>query len=480
VLVTRPPGYVLRVPREQIDLGRFERLVADARSADPAERARRLRSALELWRGPPLADMTYEPFAQVEIRRLEELRLDAIEDRIEAELEAGHDDGLVSQLEALVAQQPLRERLRGQLMLALYRSGRQAEALQTYLDFRSSLDDELGIEPGRELQQLYGRVLRQERALSPSAPAPEPEDAVSGVVKAILAARLVPVLGPAVCLAGRPEDAVWRHSDSGFAPGEDEVAAHLAAAFGYPLESVSALARVSQYVAVTQGVGPLYDELHLLYDRDYEPGPVPRFLASLPPILRERGLPHQLIVTTGYDETLERAFAEAGEDVDVVSYLAVGRNRGKFLHTAPDGSTRVVHEPNADVELSLERRTVILNVHGRVDRRPTREWESFVVCEDDYIDYLPYADVASVVPVTLAARLRRSHFLFLGYALQQWNLRVFLRRVWTEERIGYRSWAVGGEPDMLEREYWRQRNVDIFTLPLADYVDEVRARLAAQ
>jgi hypothetical protein len=197
---------------------------------------------------------------------------------------------------------------------------------------------------------------------------------------------------------------------------------------------------------------------------------VHRFFAALPPLLRERGAPHQLIVTTSYDVALERAFAEAGEEFDVVAYVATGRHRGKFCHLAPDAEPRLIDLPNTYIDLSLERRTVILKVHGQVDRSLDREWESFVVTEDDYIDYLAQADVASAVPVGLAAKLRRSHFLFLGYTMADWNLRVILNRLWGDQPLSYRSWAVQPQPLPLEREFWRRRDVDVFELPLEKYV----------
>src|ERR671918_961043 len=131
-LVTRPPGYVLRVGPTEFDLEVFERLRREARGLPPGAAAEKLREALALWRGPPLADLAYEPFAQAEIARLEELRLTALEERIDADLADGRHADLVGELRARVADQPLRERLRGQLMLALYRSGRQAEALEAY------------------------------------------------------------------------------------------------------------------------------------------------------------------------------------------------------------------------------------------------------------------------------------------------------------------------------------------------------------
>jgi DNA-binding SARP family transcriptional activator len=161
---TRPPGYVLEVGGGDLDLDRFEQMHEAARgllATDPAEARRLLRDALELWRGPPLADLAYEPFAQAEIARLEEMRVAAVEDRIEADLALGRHAEVVGELERLIAEHPHRERLRGQLMLALYRSGRQAEALDAYQAARAALTDELGIEPGHELRDIQQAILGQ-------------------------------------------------------------------------------------------------------------------------------------------------------------------------------------------------------------------------------------------------------------------------------------------------------------------------------
>ena len=170
LLLTRPTGYVLEVDADQLDLTRFERLVREARSADPQHKALLLREALSLWHGSPLADLETETFAQAEIQRLDDLRLGVLEERIAADLELGADADLVSEVEALVRAHPLRERPRAHLMLALYQCGRQAEALSAFHDARRTLIDELGIEPGPELQNLYGSILRQERALVRVAP----------------------------------------------------------------------------------------------------------------------------------------------------------------------------------------------------------------------------------------------------------------------------------------------------------------------
>jgi DNA-binding SARP family transcriptional activator/streptogramin lyase len=173
-LVTQPPGYALRTDGIRFDAGRFERLAADGRRAleddAPAEAADLLDEALALWRGPALAEFAFDDFARNESDRLEQLRLSALEDRNESLLRLGRHGELAGQLESLVAAHPLRERLRGQWMLALYRGGRQAEALQAYRDGRRLLAGELGLEPGPELQRLERAILAQEPALDAAAP----------------------------------------------------------------------------------------------------------------------------------------------------------------------------------------------------------------------------------------------------------------------------------------------------------------------
>jgi DNA-binding SARP family transcriptional activator/tetratricopeptide (TPR) repeat protein len=168
VLVTQAPGYLLRVGPDQLDFRRFERLAEEGRAAlsggRPGEAAEQLREALALWRGPALADFTFERFAEAEIGRLEEMRLAVVEDRITADLALGRGD-LIGELEALIARNPLREKLREMLMLALYRSGRQSEALDVYRETRRKLVEEVGVEPGRELQRLERAILAQDPAL---------------------------------------------------------------------------------------------------------------------------------------------------------------------------------------------------------------------------------------------------------------------------------------------------------------------------
>jgi DNA-binding SARP family transcriptional activator len=165
-IVRDPAGYALDVDDDQLDLGRFRPLVRESRAAlATAERARKAREALALWRGPPLPDLVYEPFAALELPLLEEERLSVYKELLDAELELGRHGAILDEIDALVRSNPYDERLRRQLMLALYRAGRQADALEVFRDARQMLVDELGIEPGRELRSLERGILVQDAAL---------------------------------------------------------------------------------------------------------------------------------------------------------------------------------------------------------------------------------------------------------------------------------------------------------------------------
>ena len=211
---TRAPGYVLHIGPAGLDVDRFDALFAAGRdtlaAGDPGTAAAMLREGLALWRGPPLADFAYEPFARRSIALLEERRLACLEERIEADLQLGRHAALVGELEDLVGEHPLRERLRGQLMVALNGSGRQAEALERYAAGRRVLIDELGIEPGPALRDLEMRILRQDPALIPiRGTARHPATSESRKLRAralIAGVALFVAAGVGVWLAGRGGD----------------------------------------------------------------------------------------------------------------------------------------------------------------------------------------------------------------------------------------------------------------------------------
>jgi DNA-binding SARP family transcriptional activator len=290
-LTTRSPGYTIRVGRDQLDLYRFERLVEDATrcSADgkPADAADRLRKALALWRGQALADVAYESFAQAAIARLDEIRLAALELRIEADLALGRGSELIGELEALVVEYPLRESLRGHLMLALYRSGRQAEALDAYQEARRALVDELGIDPSSALQELERGILRQDPSLD-GGPAAVTAPAGGSGERSILVAllnelRLDGLLAVAEPLVRTPPRAMILARLVPDAAELGVAARHLAESRA-ALEARGIAARVSSFTATAPGgeLARLASELD-----------VDLLLAEAPPALLEDGAPDE-------------------------------------------------------------------------------------------------------------------------------------------------------------------------------------------
>ena len=267
-----------------------------------------LRTALALWRGPALADLAGEEFTQGEIRRLEELRLDALEERIAADIELGLHREVIGELEALAAVAPLRERVCALRMLALYRSGRQAEALQAFRDTRAAFVDQLGIEPGTELQELHARILRQEAGLAAPRNGQPTGEVESEILRAVLGGRVVPVLG----LVDGAELA-HRLAETFDVPGDLSRPARP----GHPVRGGDAGPRAAPRRAPRRLRG--------------RRGSRARSIACSRGSRRccaSAAMPYQLIVTTAFDAGIERAFADAGEELDVVTYIAAGPLRG--------------------------------------------------------------------------------------------------------------------------------------------------------
>ena len=318
------------------------------------------------------------------------------------------------------------------------------------------------------------------------------------VLGAIVEGRLTPFLGAGVNLVGRPDQERFSLG-SGWLPSGQELARYLADTAGFEQEGALDLARVSQWIEVMDGSGPLYEKLHEIFDGNFPITEMHQLLAELPRMLRDRGwLPrpgfprYPLIVTTNYDDVLERAFDEQGEPYDLVWYAARGEQRGRFLHRTPDGETHQISVPNEYRDVALTERCAILKIHGAVSRGGSaadeyvlpedgRADDSYVITEDDYITFLAHADISGLVPVTLAGKLRKSNFLFLGYGLRDWNLRVILHRIWTEQmRTGtYSSWAIQLDPEELDQKFWQKRDVEVIDMRLDQYLELLRERLGA-
>jgi hypothetical protein len=295
---------------------------------------------------------------------------------------------------------------------------------------------------------------------------------------------LVWVLGAGVNLWSRTREPAY--SPGTMLPDGTELAGYLAREFRYPQTADNLswleLAQVSQYVATVRGRQPLYGTLRTIFEREYEPTQVHTLLASLPRRLREmrRPRPHQLVLTTNYDDLLERAFRDSDEPYDLLVYQADRPPRGCFLHYAPDVEEPTpITLPNDYRALSLQERSVIVKVHGTCERTD-REHDSFVITEDNYIEYLGHsARPGEFIPAVLLAQMKESAFLFLGYSLRDWNIRVILRWIWGEQPLDSRSWAVQRDVDPVVREIWDRRNVDVLDEDLEDYINGLERELAS-
>ena len=291
---------------------------------------------------------------------------------------------------------------------------------------------------------------------------------------------VIPFLGAGANLCDRPEEATWELGR--FPPNGYELARQLAECSEYPLPGDLDLLRVSQYVDATLGEGALYRELHDTFDADYPPTSLHRFLARLPAELRKWQRPPLLVLTTNYDDLVERALRDAGEPFDVLWYEAKrGPSRGCFFHCPPNGSPVAVEHPNKYMQLVPDECTVVLKLHGAIDRIDARR-DSYVITEDSYIHYLAGRDVGEQIPFSLRERMGDSHFLFLGYSMRDWNLRVVLSRIWDAQQLDLQAWAVQREPETpgareVEEALWHDRDIDLLYMPLDEYTARLETRL---
>ena len=304
-----------------------------------------------------------------------------------------------------------------------------------------------------------------------------PDDRHYALVAGFLgSAEVVPFLGAGANLCDRPDAEAW--APGRFAPSGGELARTLAERSLYPDRDLDLL-RISQYVDATLGERQLYRYLHSIFDSDYPPTSLHRLLARLPPLLRARGAQQPLVLTTNYDDLVERALTEAGESFDVVWYEAKrGPEQGRFLHRTPAGDVIPIRRPNKYTGLDLAERSVVLKLHGAIDRADANR-DSYVITEDSYIDYLVGGDVGEQIPVALRERMADSHFLFLGYSMRDWNLRVILNRIWGAQQLDLRSWAVQRAPAdagarEVEEALWRDRgDIELLYVPLAEYISRL-------
>ena len=297
---------------------------------------------------------------------------------------------------------------------------------------------------------------------------------LSVVARSLMRGTVVPLLGAGANLCDRSAKE-WTDG----LPSGAELSELLAECFGYPMEDRWDLLRVAQFVDVDVGLEDLYERLHELFDKQYEPTSLHHLLAGLPARRERLGLGRSplLVVTTNYDDLMEQAFDAAGEPYEVVVYVSTGDDRGRLAHRLASGELFPIDQPETYGAIAPETRSVVLKLHGAVDRGNGGGQDSYVITEDDYLEYLMHTNASQLVPASLLSLLARRHFLFLGYSLRDWNLRVFLNRIWSNRVRGVRSWAVQRDPDAVADGLWIRHNVDVRHFTLRDWVDGMNAVL---
>ena len=312
-----------------------------------------------------------------------------------------------------------------------------------------------------------------------------PEPPYGIIANQLKQGNVIPFLGAGASLSGRPADAKWENETASFLPTARELAHHLADDSSLPsLDSYDRddLSKVSSYYAeVAASRTDLIGSLHQALDRDFQVGAIHRFLADVETPL--------LIVTTNYDDLIERAFQHKGKPYHLVAYPTDHKElAAAVLWWKPGATEPEAHAPKS-LPLSLTDTSIIYKMHGTVDRQ-TSKWDSYVITEEDYVDFLARMTGQTAIPARFMLEFRKRRFLFLGYGLHDWNLRVMLRHLrsalattetsapsTTDASEDLRSWAIQRSPSELERALWLARKVNIYDKNIDDFVGELQKKM---
>jgi hypothetical protein len=275
--------------------------------------------------------------------------------------------------------------------------------------------------------------------------------------------RVIPFIGAGASLGQIVDGVAWDRDTASRPPTANELTHYLARQAVFPKAEQLDLAKVAQYYdAVAAGRVALHRELHEIFTCDYPLADIHVFLAEIEAPL--------LIVTTNYDDLIECSFRAREKPFDVVVHTTHSEHADSVLWWPHNQKPRYV-TPNEFVDINLDTTTVIYKMHGSVDRQD-RVRDSFVITEDDYIEFLTRVATRTAIPALFAEPFQTRHFLFLGYSLGDWNLRVVLNKLerdWPRRR-GIRSWAVQLHPSVLERQFWQQRGVEIYNMSIQEFV----------
>lgn len=296
-----------------------------------------------------------------------------------------------------------------------------------------------------------------------------------GIIANLLrSGKVVPFLGAGASFVGRQPDVEWDPRQPQFLPSGIELSHLLAEESSFPSQDprdIDDLAKVSSYYAIISGRRRLHERLHDVLNHEFNFGPLHAYLASVPSPL--------LIVSTNYDTLIEQAFRAISKPYDLIIYPSEDKENANTVWLWPHGALEPVKVPPNELDIDLETKTVIYKMHGTTQRE-THEWDSFVITEEDYVDFISRMTTNSAVPSLFYKHFRTRSFLFLGYSLKDWNLRVVLKnldRHLAHQRGGAEedeeplpSWSIQRQPSELERRLWENRNVNIFDATLDDFV----------
>ncbi|MFL6208769.1 MAG: SIR2 family NAD-dependent protein deacylase [Pyrinomonadaceae bacterium] len=289
--------------------------------------------------------------------------------------------------------------------------------------------------------------------------------------------HVVPFLGSGVNMVQRPDaKAKFDHDKSEFLPNGQELASWLAAKCKFPSQEVtdlSDLAKVASYYVDIHGRPVLFEELRGIFHKNYDPTGLHTYLAE---VASAKPL---LIVTTNYDVMTEKAFDDKGVPYHLVIHQTERKDKlGSVLWWKPGEASAINIVPN-QLNIDLKSASVIYKMHGTVDRS-LNDQDSYVITEDDYVDFLTLMTKKAAVPKQFIRHFNERQFLFLGYALRDWNLRLVLRQVTAEAALANRrSWAIQVDPSALDQALWSKRSVTIYDVAMDEFMRELRAADAA-
>jgi hypothetical protein len=294
----------------------------------------------------------------------------------------------------------------------------------------------------------------------------------------IKSGKVVPFLGAGASLVGRQDGETWDPQHPRFLPSGSELSRFLARESSFPSNDpydIDDLAKVASYYAIISGRKPLRERLHEVLNHAFNFGPLHAYLASINTPL--------LIVSTNYDTLIEQAFHAANKPYDLIVHPSERKDIANAVWWWPHGALEPQVVPPNELDIDLEKTTVIYKMHGTIQRE-SQERDTFVITEEDYVDFLSRMTNNSAIPSILYEHFRTRSFLFLGYSLRDWNLRVVLknldrylmrtRRAEEEEEEILPSWSIQRQPSELECRLWEKRNVNIFNMPLDHFVSRMR------